>query len=284
MQARVVGIGTAHAVRPDGDQTTAICGHIVRYVSESPWPDADEVCPQCQAIAAGDDPARVAAHAERDARVAAVLRNRPPGIPALTLTVPGLVLVPLSRQHLSRLVEAMAEDEMSSGRDAGSETADVRADEFVSWAARLTADGIGRIYLIQSPAGEAVLGTLGYIDAQWAVVGEPPEQSAVVRAVSLGGLWLPGGLRDSRVFAAATLCLLTHAFEALGVSLVRIFSDANDDDVRTALTELGAWFEGVARGAVAAPDGSRDVSARFSVSDSEWPAVKSVLSERLAPG
>jgi N-acetyltransferase len=78
---------------------------------------------------------------------------------------------------------------------------------------------------------------------------------------------------------------MTHAFETLHVVRTDFKTDARNQRSRTAIAGFGARFEGVLRnwGPSWAPGeegGLRD-AAIFSVTDTEWPAVKYALSRRI---
>ena len=89
-----------------------------------------------------------------------------------------------------------------------------------------------------------------------------------------------GGGNDAQrtgVNTETTLLMPTHAFEIGRVHSVRLTTDAHNQRSRTAILRLGAHFDGVLRGHVAAADGGVRHSAHDSIVDAEWPDVKSRL-------
>lgn len=107
-------------------------------------------------------------------------------------------------------------------------------------------------------------------------------------AIEIGWTWLAASAQRTGINAEAKLLLLTHAFAELGVVRVDLKTDARNQRSRRAIERLGARFEGVLRNwspshAVGEEGRLRD-SAIFSVTDAEWPAVKSALTARIASG
>ena len=75
--------------------------------------------------------------------------------------------------------------------------------------------------------------------------------------------------------------MLTYAFEDWQVHRIRISTDARNVRSRSAIERLGAHFDGVLRAASAGYDGEIRDSAFYSILDSEWPATKAALTDRL---
>jgi RimJ/RimL family protein N-acetyltransferase len=107
-------------------------------------------------------------------------------------------------------------------------------------------------------------------------------------AVEIGWTWLAASAQRTGINAEAKLLLLTHAFEELGVARVDLKTDARNQRSRRAIEGLGARFEGVLRNwsqsHAAGEEGRLRDSAIFSVTDTEWPAVKFALTARIASG
>jgi RimJ/RimL family protein N-acetyltransferase len=107
-------------------------------------------------------------------------------------------------------------------------------------------------------------------------------------AVEIGWTWLAASAQRTGINAEAKLLLLQHAFDELGVARVDWKTDARNQRSRRAIEGLGARFEGVLRNwspsHVPGEEGRLRDSAMFSVTDAEWPAVKSALSARIANG
>lgn len=99
--------------------------------------------------------------------------------------------------------------------------------------------------------------------------------------VEIGATWLTPSAWGSGANVEAKLLMLGHAFETLGCVRVEFKTDARNERSRAALAAIPAQFEGIMRNHKFTPDvGLRD-SAYYSVIDSEWPAVRAALEERL---
>lgn len=103
-------------------------------------------------------------------------------------------------------------------------------------------------------------------------------------AIEIGWTWLAASAQRTGINAEAKLLLITHAFAELGVVRVDLKTDARNQRSRRAIERLGARFEGVLRNwspshAVGEEGRLRD-SAIFSVTDAEWPTVRSALTAR----
>jgi len=102
------------------------------------------------------------------------------------------------------------------------------------------------------------------------------------RVVEIGWTWLNPSAWRSGANVEAKLLMMRHAFEALDCLRVEFKTDARNERSCAALAAIPAKFEGIMRNHKITPSvGVRD-SAYYSVIDSEWPAVKANLEERLA--
>jgi RimJ/RimL family protein N-acetyltransferase len=75
--------------------------------------------------------------------------------------------------------------------------------------------------------------------------------------------------------------MLRHAFETLGARRVELKTHEKNEKSRAAIERLGAVYEGVHRNHMRMPDGSMRNTVWYSIVDSEWPATKVRLEERL---
>ena len=105
------------------------------------------------------------------------------------------------------------------------------------------------------------------------------------RGLEIGWTWLTRQAWGTGANIEAKLLLLTRAFEHLGCMRVEFKTDATNERSRRALAALPAEFEGVSRKhMLAGNDGTRlRDSAWYAIVDTDWPAVKSNLEQRLMP-
>ncbi len=99
--------------------------------------------------------------------------------------------------------------------------------------------------------------------------------------LEIGWTWLAPAWQRSAVNTEAKLLMLGHAFEALGCRRVEFKTDAQNEASRRALLGIGATFEGVFRKHLLVRGGERRDSAWYSITDDEWPDVKTHLHARL---
>jgi RimJ/RimL family protein N-acetyltransferase len=97
----------------------------------------------------------------------------------------------------------------------------------------------------------------------------------------IGYTWLePSSIRTA-ANTEAKLLMLTHAFEVWGMLRVCLHTDERNERSRAAIERVGAKFEGMLRAHRLASDSIARNSARYSIVESEWPAVKERLTARL---
>ncbi len=104
----------------------------------------------------------------------------------------------------------------------------------------------------------------------------------VNRKLEIGHTWLSRSVQRSGVNTEAKYLLLRYAFESLQCVRVQLTTDESNEKSRAAILRIGAKLEGIVRHERIMPDGRKRNSARFSIIDDEWAAVKAMLEERLA--
>jgi N-acetyltransferase len=102
------------------------------------------------------------------------------------------------------------------------------------------------------------------------------------RSVEIGWTWLHPSAWGTGANVEAKLLQLTHAFDTWGCRRVELKTDALNERSRRALEALGATFEGVHRKHMLVRGGENRDSAWYSVTDDEWPAVRTLLEERAS--
>jgi RimJ/RimL family protein N-acetyltransferase len=102
------------------------------------------------------------------------------------------------------------------------------------------------------------------------------------RGVEIGGTWYAAAHQRTAVNTECKYLLLRHAFEVWGCLRVQLKTDSRNERSQRAIERLGAVREGVLRNHMILPDGGVRHSVYYSILDSEWPAVKARLAERLA--
>ncbi len=75
--------------------------------------------------------------------------------------------------------------------------------------------------------------------------------------------------------------MLHNAFEIFGTRRVELKTDARNHRSQQAIARIGATKEGVLRKHMTAQGGFQRDSVMYSIIDSEWPQVKSLLKHKM---
>ena len=102
-----------------------------------------------------------------------------------------------------------------------------------------------------------------------------------VPRLEIGSTWTAASAQGTAVNPESKLLLLGHAFETLGCLAVEFRTHWHNRQSRAAIERLGAKQDGVLRKHRRMPDGSLRDTVVYSITDSEWPAVRSGLRARL---
>ena len=188
----------------------------------------------------------------------------------ITLTGRGVRLEPLSEAHVPDLTVAGADEGiwryMVYGAMGGEEQMRAWVQEILDRQARGTDLPFAVVHL---ETGRAV-GSTRYMDIQ-------PGN----RGLEIGGTWYGAAFQRTAVNTECKYLLLRHAFETRGTLRVQLKTDLRNTRSQKAIERIGAVREGVLRNHMLLPDGYVRSSVYYSILDSEWPAVKAQLEEKL---
>lgn len=185
-----------------------------------------------------------------------------------TLTGARVTLAPLQAGDRNPLLAAASDGELWKLKvtsPPGPET----VDRYV--AAALEGRAEGRVIPFKTMVGDQIVGSTRF----WKI------DRANLKA-EIGYSWIAASWQRSFVNTEAKLLMLAHAFESMGLIRVQFQTDELNRASRLAILRLGAVEEGLLRNERIMPDGRRRNSVRYSIIDSEWPAVKARLMARLA--
>lgn len=101
------------------------------------------------------------------------------------------------------------------------------------------------------------------------------------RRVEIGATWIAWPWQRTTVNTESKYLLLRHAFETLGCIRVELKTDALNERSRKAVLRIGAKEEGTLRQHIVTWSGRLRDTVYFSILDSEWPAAKAKLEEKL---
>ena len=179
-------------------------------------------------------------------------------------------LEPLSLDHHAALCEVAFDDDIWRWTTSVMRTPeDMRA--YVETALKWQAEGHALPFATIEKASGRVVGSTRFGNIERAH-----------RRVEIGWTWIGKGWQRTPVNTEAKYLMLRHAFETWGCIRVELKTDALNERSRTAILRIGAKEEGVLRKHMIVPGGRVRDSVYYSIVDSEWPAVKAGLQEKLS--
>jgi RimJ/RimL family protein N-acetyltransferase len=177
-------------------------------------------------------------------------------------------LEPLQPGHADGIAEAAADGKLWELWF----TSVPRPEDVGAWlegALAKQAAGEQLVFVVRDAAGR-VVGSTRYYE----LLPETPR-------VCIGYTWYARSVQRTGLNTEAKLLLLGHAFEALGCASVGFHTSTFNTASRAAIARLGAKEEGILRQHMRHRDGSLRDTVCFSILDSEWPAVKAELQQKL---
>ena len=180
----------------------------------------------------------------------------------VTLQARGIVLAPLSLDHLAGLQAAASDGELWKLRITSvPEPHEARA--YIETA--LQTDNRLAFAVVHAASGE-VLGSTSFHDIVPAI-----------KRVEIGYTWYAASIQRTHVNTTCKLLMLTHAFETLGCNVVGWRTDNFNFASQKAIERLGAQKDGVLRGHAMRRDGTIRDTVMYSMRAGEWPEVKAQL-------
>ena len=180
----------------------------------------------------------------------------------VTLQARGIVLAPLSLDHLAGLQAAASDGELWKLRITSvPEPHEARA--YIETA--LQTDNRLAFAVVHATSGK-VLGSTSFHDIVPAI-----------KRVEIGYTWYAARYQRTHVNTTCKLLMLTHAFETLGCNVVGWRTDNFNFASQKAIERLGAQKDGVLRGHAMRRDGTIRDTVMYSMRAGEWPEVKAQL-------
>lgn len=142
---------------------------------------------------------------------------------------------------------------------------------YVSGALKAAEDRTALPFVLRRPGSGDVAGSTRFGNAS-------PEHGRV----EIGWTWVVPDLQRTPVNTEAKYLMLRHAFESLGAVRVEFKTDFLNTKSRAALQRIGATEEGVLRRHMRTEQGRVRDTVYYSITDAEWPGVKSRLEALLA--
>ena len=180
----------------------------------------------------------------------------------VTLQARGIVLAPLSLDHLAGLQAAASDGELWKLRITSvPEPHEARA--YIETA--LQTDNRLAFAVVHATSGE-VLGSTSFHDIVPAI-----------KRVEIGYTWYAASIQRTHVNTTCKLLMLTHAFETLGCNVVGWRTDNFNFASQKAIERLGAQKDGALRGHAMRRDGTIRDTVMYSMRAGEWTEVKAQL-------
>jgi len=186
-----------------------------------------------------------------------------------TLIGPTIVLQPLEADHAPTLLDAASDGrlwDLTVTVVPGPDT----MGQYIATALAGRDAGTIMPFVIAARQSGRVLGSTRF----WKI-------DRINRKLEIGHSWLRASAQRTGVNIEAKYLLLMHAFEAMDCVRVQFTTDELNEKSRAAILAIGAQQEGIVRHERIMPDGRKRNSVRFSIIDTEWPAVKALLQRRM---
>jgi RimJ/RimL family protein N-acetyltransferase len=178
-------------------------------------------------------------------------------------------LEPLALEHLAPLTQVGLHPELWRWIPTQTRTADDMRT-YIETALDELQRGLSVPFVIVDASTNQVIGSTRYSNIQ-----------SFHRRLEIGWTWITPSHQRTAANTEAKFLLLSHAFEVLGAMRVEFKTDALNEKSRNALLRIGAVQEGIFRRHVLMDTGRVRDTVYFSIIDSEWPAVKKSLKQRI---
>ncbi len=100
--------------------------------------------------------------------------------------------------------------------------------------------------------------------------------------VEIGSTWLAQSFQGTAINPEAKLLMLDYAYETLECNAVELRTHEKNLQSRAAIEKLGAKLDGILRNDMVMANGTIRNTAVYSITNEEWPAVRSRLTSRIS--
>jgi N-acetyltransferase len=181
-----------------------------------------------------------------------------------------VTLEPLTDRHAADLLGAAADERVWTHMDQDPPGSVEQVRALIADAGRERERGERLPFAIIDKAGDRAVGSASFIDIR-----------AQDRGVEIGWMWIGPAWWGTGVGRETAYLLMRHAFEAQDVIRVVLKTDARNLRSQQAIEALGGVREGVWRNHRVLRTGKYRDTVYYSVIDSEWPATRDRIEERL---
>ncbi len=184
----------------------------------------------------------------------------------------GIRLVPLQSDHLPALLGTQDDDTWTWMSESGATPELMRG--FIERALAATEAGTVQAWTTQvvHPDGACEVAGCSRI----------ADLDLQQRRGEIGWTWVAPRYRGLGLNPRVKFLQLEYAFETLHLRRVALKTHHHNTRSQAAMLKLGAQFEGTFRNHMVLPDGTFRDTKWYSIVDSEWPAVRGRLLDRIA--
>lgn len=188
----------------------------------------------------------------------------------VTLSGDVVELRPLTLADATALSTALDDDEIWQYLPAHKPRSDAEVEALIAETLRAQEQGLELPFVTVHRESGEVAGTTRFLDI-----------SVPDRHAEIGWTVVAPRFQRTAVNTEAKYLMLRHAFETWGCIRVQLKTDLRNERSQRAIERLGAVREGVLRRNRVIKDGYHRSSVYYSVTDDEWPAVKTNLEAKL---
>ena len=188
---------------------------------------------------------------------------------SITLSGRHAALEPLAYAHQNALVEAVRDGELWKLWYTAVPSPEGMRSEIER---RLGLQQAGSMlpFAVRSLASGKIVGMTTYMNID-----------ATHKRVEIGSTWYARRVQRTPLNTECKLMLLAHAFETLGCIAVEFRTHFFNQQSRRGIERLGARLDGILRSHQRAVDGTLRDTCVYSITESEWPTVKTHLRWQL---
>lgn len=180
-----------------------------------------------------------------------------------------VILEPLSMEHLEGMKEAVLDGKLWELWYTVVPTPE-KAEDYIKQALDMQEREGAFPFVIISKKDNRVVGSTRYFDCR-------PE----FRRLEIGWTWLAKSAQGTAINTESKILMLSYAFEKLKTISVVFSTHVLNFQSRKAIEKLGAKQDGILRNHMIMPNGTIRDTVFYSITMTEWPAVKSMLSYKL---
>ena len=191
-------------------------------------------------------------------------------IEPVTLSGSGVLLEPLSLEHLGGLSAAVKDGELWDLWYTSIPSPE-KAEAYIKTALDMREDAGAMPFLIRDKGSNNIIGCTRYFNVD-----------ELNQRLEIGHTWYSESYQRTAANTECKYLLLSHAFEELKAIAVEFRTHWHNHKSRAAIARLGAKQDGVLRNHTRSADGIYRDTVVFSIIDLEWPAVKQSLQFKLS--